>query len=109
MVEVIKANMSFQLKNGHVLPNARSVSDLIHGQPQEDVEDSRNSLLGTVLKTIFYKVDVEKLNKPLICTILPYFLQLLGGTEFRKFAVYLVFHIVHLKKWCLNTLIREGS
>ena len=52
MVEVIKANMSFKLKNGHVLPNARSVSDLIHGQPQEDIEDSKNSLLGTVLNTL---------------------------------------------------------
>ena len=57
MVEVIKANMSFKLKNGHVLPNARSVSDLIHGQSQEDIEDSKNSLLGTVLNSYSKYVD----------------------------------------------------
>ena len=49
------------------------------------------------LKTIFYKVDVEKLNKPQICRILPYFFQLLGRAEFFKFEVYFIFHI-NLKK-----------
>ena len=35
------------------------------------------------LNTIFYKVDVEKLNKQQICRILPHFFQLLGRADLR--------------------------
>ena len=49
------------------------------------------------LKTIFYKVNVEKSNKTQICRILPYFFQMLGWAEFCIFAFYLIFHI-NLKK-----------
>ena len=41
----MKPSMTFRLKNGNILPNAREVSSMIHGQPQEDVEDTINSLM----------------------------------------------------------------
>ena len=41
-VNLMKPSMTFRLKNGNILPNAREVSSMIHGQPQEDVEDTIN-------------------------------------------------------------------
>ena len=41
--------MTFVLKSGRILPNARAISTLIHGQPQEDVEDSENRYLRFLL------------------------------------------------------------
>ena len=40
--------MTFVLKSGRILPNARAISTLIHGQPQEDVEDSENRYIFAV-------------------------------------------------------------
>ena len=47
-----------------------------------------------LLKTIFYKFDMEKLNKPQ--RILPFF-SAVGRAEFCKFEVDLILHI-NLKK-----------
>ena len=54
------------------------------------------------LKTIFYKVYIEKLNKPQICRILPYFLSAviivieIVSLHFRQYGVVL------LNKICQN-------
>ena len=55
---------------------------------------------NAILKAIFYKVDVGKLNERQIWKILPYFFQLLGKVGFCKFAVYFIFH-VNIKKNCV--------
>ena len=48
--------MTFRLKNGNTLPNAREVSFMIHGQPQEDLENTINSCNFTkFLIFIFFK------------------------------------------------------
>ena len=62
-------------------------------------------LLYLLTKDHFYKVDVEKLNKPKICRILPYLTAETNKAEFCKFAVYSIFPHQPYKKFANTCLL----